>query len=480
MRLRTKLLIVYIGLAVLILLAAGLLTSSSLSSYFRTWIADDIAIREELMLASLAVDAPGSADALEERIRTLARISGTRVTLVSPTGEVLHDSEIPRERLTLENHLLRPEVQEASRTGRGTDIRHSASVGVDYLYVALRLDSTAAPAPLRNSRYIRLSMPLHELSSVTNEIRFKIIFASLIVLLLASIISVVVSRQIVRPITTIADNVATIREGNLDTRIHVRSRDEVGLVANAINEMVERINSYITQSRKLEQVRNQFLGNVSHELRTPLFALQGFLETLLDGAINDPAVNRDFLAKAHAHAMRLDTLLKDLIDISRIESGEMRMSLRYFALGDLLASVVDDMQPLAKSRNITLSVGAGADLPCQVLGDMSRLTQALTNLIDNAIKYNTPGGSVTVGARDAGDRIWIDVADTGVGIEAEHLPRIFERFYRVDKERSREAGGTGLGLAIVKHIIEAHGGKVEVASTLGRGSTFSFSLRKVE
>jgi len=168
--------------------------------------------------------------------------------------------------------------------------------------------------------------------------------------------------------------------------------------------------------------------------------------------------------------MRLNTLLKDLIDISRIESGEMRMSFRYFALGDLLRSVVDGMRPVAEARSISLIAAPDAFLPRQVVGDKDRLTQALTNLIDNAIKYNTPEGTVSVAVRDGTDRFWVDVVDTGVGMSAEHLPRIFERFYRVDKERSREAGGTGLGLAIVKHIVEAHGGQVEVRSEPGRGA----------
>jgi two-component system phosphate regulon sensor histidine kinase PhoR len=477
--LRTKLLLVYISLTVLVLVAAGILASSRLDSYFRGWIARDMDSRARLVLASLENDSSQSRDAFHARVRALAEASGTRITLIAADGEVVMDSEVPLPKLSgVENHLQRPEVRSAARFGRGTDTRHSATVGMDYLYVALRLDTSAVRVLAKQPAYLRMSLLLDELDKVTSEVRFNIVLTSLIGLLLVTAVSVAMSRRIVRPISEIAESVATIREGNLSTRIDVRTKDEIGLVATAVNELMERMNQYITQLKKLEQVRSEFLGNVSHELRTPLFALQGFIETLLDGAVDDPAVNKDFLEKAQVHTARLDTLLKDLIDISRIESGEMRMSFRYFALGDLLRSVVDGMRPLAESRAISLALAPDTGQQHEVMGDKDRLTQMLTNLIDNAIKYNTPGGSVTIGVRDATDKVWIEVTDTGVGIPAEHLPRIFERFYRVDKERSRDAGGTGLGLAIVKHIAEAHGGKVEVKSQPGKGSTFSFSVKK--
>ncbi len=476
---RTKLLIAYISLTVLVLVAAGILSSSRLNSYFRGWIARDMDTRARLVLASLIADTSSTEDALHERVRTLAGASGTRITLIAADGRVLSDSEVPPGKLPgVENHGSRPEVLAAARFGRGTDTRHSATVGMDYLYVANRLDSAAISSLPLKPACLRMSLRLDELDKVASEIRFNIILTSLLALALVTIVSVAISRRIVRPITAIAESVATVREGNLNTRIDVRTKDEIGLVATAVNEMIDRMNLHIAQLKKLEQVRSEFLGNVSHELRTPLFALQGFIETLLDGAIEDPAVNRDFLEKAHSHTMRLNTLLKDLIDISRIESGEMRMSFRYFPLGELLRSVVEGMQPPAEARSVFLRADPDAYLPRQVMGDKDRLAQALTNLIDNALKYNIQGGSVTVAVREGDDRVWVDVVDTGVGMSAEHLPRIFERFYRVDKERSREAGGTGLGLAIVKHIVEAHGGKVEVKSQPGKGSTFSFSLKK--
>jgi two-component system, OmpR family, phosphate regulon sensor histidine kinase PhoR len=471
--LRTRLLLTYIGLTMLMLGALGTLASFELDSYFRQWLAGDLGTRADLILASLK-----QTPVHHEQLAALSRTSKLRITIIDSTGTVLGDSEIPDEKLsTVENHRLRPEIQQAFQQGSGTNTRHSATIGVDYQYVAKRVTDSAAVSGKR-VEVIRVSIPLTELKTMTDEIRSKIFFAGVLALLLVIGVSMVVSYRISRPMVKIAESAEKIRAGNLETRIEIRSKDEIGLVAHAVNEMVDQLKQDITKLKKLEQVRSQFLGNVSHELRTPIFALQGFLETLIDGAIDDPTVNRDFLEKAHAHALRLNTLLNDLIEISSIESGEMKMSFRYFNIKEFLASTVEDFQPVAASQSVTIALAGAIDPALQVLGDKNRLTQVLSNLINNAIKYNTEGGSVTVSVRDEKNVVWIDIADTGYGIAEEHLTRIFERFYRVDKERSREAGGTGLGLAIVKHIVEAHGGEVTVTSTLGKGSTFSFPVKK--
>jgi two-component system phosphate regulon sensor histidine kinase PhoR len=218
------------------------------------------------------------------------------------------------------------------------------------------------------------------------------------------------------------------------------------------------------------------MANVSHEVRTPLFSLKGFLETLLDGGIDDPEVNRPFLEKSLHHAQRIDNLLRDLIDISRIESGEMRMSFRYFALSSLLEQIQRDHADAAANRLQILRIEVD-DPSVEVLGDRERLRQALSNLVENAMKYSPEKSTVTIGVERRADRVRLTVKDNGPGIAAEHVPRIFERFYRVDPDRSRELGGTGLGLAIVKHIVEAHGSEIEVTTQAGNGSAFSFQLK---
>lgn len=241
------------------------------------------------------------------------------------------------------------------------------------------------------------------------------------------------------------------------------------------NFFVNKMN-VIQNLKRVEQIRTEFLGNVSHELRTPIFAMQGFLETLLNGALEDKNVNRVFVEKAYKHSQNLNNLLNDLIDISMIESGKMRMSFRYFGLKEFLLSIYQENLKLANQKNLELHLKEPL-LDVTVYGDQNRLHQVMNNLLQNAIKY-TDKGKVEVEVINSGNKVEIIVSDSGIGIPEEDINRIFERFYRVDKNRSRAAGGTGLGLAIVKHIIEAHGDKVQVVSQAGIGSKFSFCLRK--
>jgi len=243
-----------------------------------------------------------------------------------------------------------------------------------------------------------------------------------------------------------------------------------------IKAMFLRTVNDISSLKKLEQIRTEFLGNVSHELRTPIFAIQGYIETLLDGALDDPKVNKSFLLKANQHTINLNNLLNDLIDISMIESGQMKMSLRYFNIHDFLEQIINELKQQAQLKGIELVLNSN-NRNLLVFGDKERLNQVMTNLIINSIKY-TEMGKVEVGIIEEEKRARIYVNDTGIGIEEKDLERIFERFYRVDKNRSRDIGGTGLGLAIVKHIIEAHDSKVNVISSIGKGSEFSFYLKK--
>ncbi len=232
----------------------------------------------------------------------------------------------------------------------------------------------------------------------------------------------------------------------------------------------------ITRLKELENMRTEFVGNVSHELRTPLSLVKGAAETLLDGAIHDPRQAVRFLQKIDKHADRLLYLIEDLLVISRLESGQAALNLAPVDLRELSQRVLDDLAGRAAARQTILE----NNIPAQtvVVGDADRLQQVLNNLADNAIKYGKSGGRVTVGAREAGDKTEVFVADDGPGIPAESLGRVFERFYRVDRARSRESGGTGLGLAIVKHIVQAHGGEAWVRSEVQKGASFYFTLPK--
>lgn len=288
-----------------------------------------------------------------------------------------------------------------------------------------------------------------------------------------------ISARLLQPLQQVTDVTRAITEGAVSGRIELPDSAfvDVQRVADAVNKMAEKASRDIGEMKRLERVRSEFVGNVSHELRTPIFSVQGYLETLLDGAFDDPNVSRQFLEKAYSNALRLNTLLSDLIDISRIESGELRLSFRYFDVMELLHDIVHTMEIRATQRSVDLRLLPTVQHDVMVYGDKERLTQVLTNLIDNAIKYNVPNGTVSVSAAEEGGGVVVRVADTGIGIPADHVGRIFERFYRVDKDRSRAVGGTGLGLAIVKHILEAHHAPLTVTSEVGRGTTIAFTLR---
>jgi two-component system, OmpR family, phosphate regulon sensor histidine kinase PhoR len=231
----------------------------------------------------------------------------------------------------------------------------------------------------------------------------------------------------------------------------------------------------ITELKRLERVRKDFVANASHELKTPLTSIAGYVEALVDGAKDDPATCAQFLGIIQKHTENLKTILSDLLQLSTIESGVYRWKRQEVAIADLMERAARVLRPVAERRQQTLTVRP-CDTALRIWGDLDRLTEALINLLDNAVKYTPDGGSITVDAAASGNGTQIVVTDTGFGIPPKELPRIFERFYRVDRARSRELGGTGLGLSIVKHIVEAHGGHVTVDSTVGRGSTFSLFL----
>ena len=231
----------------------------------------------------------------------------------------------------------------------------------------------------------------------------------------------------------------------------------------------------ITDLRKLERVRRDFVANVSHEFRTPLTAIQGFSETLLGGAMNDPQ-NRDrFLSIILEHARRLARLTDDLLMLSKMDADRLELEIRRLPVEQLVSGCVETAQPRAQEKNLQLSVTLEKNLP-DIAADRRRLTEVLQNLLDNAIQYTPSGGQITVSAEAANAEVIITVSDTGIGIPTADQPRIFERFYRVDVARSREVGGTGLGLSIAKHLMEVHGGRLWVESEVGQGSQFHFSV----
>ena len=231
----------------------------------------------------------------------------------------------------------------------------------------------------------------------------------------------------------------------------------------------------ITELRRLEQIRQDFVANVSHELRTPISSIKGYAETLLEGALEDKDNAKEFISIIYQDSNRLANLINDLLDLSKIESGKMKMNFSPLDAVSVIKRAITVIENQAKVKSISFKVNLAPELP-KIKADETRFSQVMINLLDNAIKYTPENGSVTVAAKVVNNSLQVDIEDTGIGISEKDLPRIFERFYRVDKARSRELGGTGLGLSIVKHIVQAHGGQVWVKSELGLGSTFSFTI----
>lgn len=234
----------------------------------------------------------------------------------------------------------------------------------------------------------------------------------------------------------------------------------------------------IERLRGLENYRREFVGNVSHELKTPIFNIQGYILTLLEGALDDPNINERYLEKANKSVDRMIALINDLDEITKLESGSIKMNMSKFDIIELAREVVNSLEMRAEQKNVKLSIIDKSNKPIWVNADPGRITQVLVNLLVNSIRYGKENGESQIRFYDMHDNILIEVTDDGAGIAEEHLPRLFERFYRTDKGRARDAGGTGLGLSIVKHIIEAHNQTISVRSMLEVGSTFSFTLAK--
>jgi two-component system phosphate regulon sensor histidine kinase PhoR len=249
--------------------------------------------------------------------------------------------------------------------------------------------------------------------------------------------------------------------------------EEVAIWANDRKEEIDEL-------KKMEVYRREFLGNVSHELKTPLFNLQGFVLTLMDGGIHDPKINLDFLGKSQKNIERMITIVEDLEVISRLETGEATPLLVNFSIPALVREVFEFLEPKAGERKIRLLFAADYNDNMLVRADKEKIRTVITNLVLNSIKYGIEGGRTKVSFYDMDENYLIEISDNGVGIHEKHISRLFERFYRVDKHRSRAQGGSGLGLAIVKHIIEAHNQTINVRSAPGVGSTFSFTLAKAK
>ncbi len=276
----------------------------------------------------------------------------------------------------------------------------------------------------------------------------------------------------------------TIREEKLSSQDKVTTidmnRNIMEDVEREVSEWADNQRREIDKYKAWAEYRRQFLGDISHELKTPIFNIQGYLHTLLDGGLQDEEINYPYLQKAANNVERLNTIVEDLESIARLESEELILEMRTFDIKKLTEEVFDDYEIKAASKNIRLEFKEGAAQNYKVRADRESVRQVLANLVSNSVKYGNFNGRTKVGFYDMDKYILIEVADNGIGMGKEHLKHIFDRFYRVDKHRSRDQGGSGLGLAIVKHIVEAHQQTIHVRSTPNIGSTFGFTLEKAK
>lgn len=315
----------------------------------------------------------------------------------------------------------------------------------------------------------------------TTRINFWVIMMVLPVSFLASYIGflIAIEKFIYKKIKLIYRTIHNLKLKKGD------NQTEMGLNTDILSQVNTEVLSWdkttkqeIERLKGLENYRREFVGNVSHELKTPIFNIQGYLLTLLEGGLEDPKINRDYLRKANKSVERMITIIEDLDEITKMESEIIQMKLSKIDVVDLANEVLRALEMKAKENKITLTIQNDTNKPIWVLADNDRIAQVLINLIVNSIKYGNENGETIVKFFDMDENILIEVADNGIGIDEKHLPRLFERFYRTDKGRSREKGGLGLGLAIVKHIVEAHNQTINVRSTVDVGSTFSFTLKK--
>ncbi len=509
-----------------------------------------------------------------------------RITFIDLDGNVLGESDPNTYYQQMENHKSRKEVADAINSGTGRDIRHSRTLGVDLLYVAVYSHSAGF--------ITRISLPLAQLNNINRIILIYTIAGTLAGLVLTSLLALKFSSYLLKPIRKLTDISAEIARGNYSKRIEVNTQDELGRLSASFNEMASkleatvadlkdknmkvdsiiksmesgiiaidtkniivlinpvacnllgikdydstigtnffltvrdnqivqlikeameknisltseivvgtpqekilRINATpiksdeeftanagvivsiqdITNVKKLEQIRTEFVSNVTHELKTPLTTIRGFIETLKNGAIDDKEVAYKFLDIIDIESERLYTLINDILYLSEIETIQKDSNIGTHNLKSIVDEVFSMLENLARNKGVSIEIDV--DSKIDITANRNRIKQMFINLIDNAIKYNRPNGYVFVKAQKAEGMIEITVKDTGIGIDEKHIPRIFERFYRVDKGRSRNMGGTGLGLSIVKHIVNLYNGDIRINSIPGKGTEFVIRLPAV-
>ena len=385
----------------------------------------------------------------------------TRIRILDAYGTVLVDSQGAERGADLTTDPLVAAAlqgQYASQTGSDD----SRSVPAMSVALPILIESRLAGV-------VYLSQPLRDVTAVLHDLRTRWLLSTAVALALSGVVGLLLSGAIVRPLRRLTAAAGAVAHGQLDQQVPVGRRDELGRLSQAFNDMTARLQA-------ARQMQTDFVANVSHELRTPLTAIKGLVETLRQGAVDDPQVRDRFLETMESETVRLIRLVKDLLLLSHADSAALNLECEQLDLAQLAQATANRLAAQAEARSLALRVEAAPDCP-PAWADPDRIEQVLVNLLDNALKYSRPNGTVTVRISAGPDRtVQVQVQDEGVGIPPEHLERIGRRFYRADKARSRSEGGSGLGLAIARALVEAHGGRLWLESSKGRGTLVTFTL----
>lgn len=398
-----------------------------------------------------------------ENLEDFTQRDESRLTLIRGDGTVAADSDA--EAGEMDNHLQREEVRQALETGEGYTTRFSETLGQEMLYAACR--------SRHSDMILRLAVPYYGMQEF-----LPVLFPAVIVSFLAALgISVIFSRRfaysVTKPLQDISKEMLKVRGDYGELHFDQYKYPEINVIADTTMKMSRNVKDYLSRIEKEKQIRQEFFSNASHELKTPITSIQGYAELLESGMIVDEEMKADFARRIKKEAENMTGLINDILMISRLEAKDAEVVFSQVRISVLLDDILDSLKPLAAQSQVFIHSDCQ---PISIEANPQQMKELLNNLITNAVKYNRPGGQVWIQIREKGDAMLIRVRDNGMGIPEDSLDRIFERFYRVDKGRSRKQGGTGLGLSIVKHIVSFYQGTIRVSSELDKGSEFVVEL----
>lgn len=387
-----------------------------------------------------------------------------RITIIDNDGSVLADSETGNPE-TMENHKNRKEVKEAFQDGFGTKVRNSSTIKGSMMYAAY-----CSPT---QHKVIRISIHHDVITDLMKMMVPSIAISLLLALSVAGVLTNKFAASVTKPILEISHKLEGIYDEKIDFNFPHYQYDELNIIARTTTDMSKSVQDYIRKLEKEKTIRQEFFSNASHELKTPLTAIRGYAELLQSGMASDTQMQKEFLGRIHSEVEEMTSLINDILMISRLETKELMPTKEILCVKSVAEEVKKTLKPLADENNVSLEIHCCDEF---VYMDRSHLQGILSNLMGNAVKYNRPGGFVQTDITMDSTSLSIRVEDSGIGIAKEDQKRIFERFYRVDKGRSKRVAGTGLGLSIAKHVTEFYGGCVSVESQSGVGSTFLVQL----